>query len=189
MRRLPQFTLIASTFGYCWLGMQIVHELGHALTAYACGETVQKIVLHPLAISRTDVTHDRYPLWVIWSGPILGSLVPVLVLAAARSFHSGLYYLFQFFAGFCLVVNGAYLGIGSFSGVGDAGDLLRHGVSHWTLILFGLICIPAGLYLWNGLGPCYGLGKAKGNVDQRAVRWALGLVVVIVLTEMLVQSR
>ena len=32
--RLYQFALIASTLGYSWLGMQIVHELGHVLAAY-----------------------------------------------------------------------------------------------------------------------------------------------------------
>ena len=39
--RLFQFALIASTLAYSWLGMQIVHEFGHVLAAYAGGETVK----------------------------------------------------------------------------------------------------------------------------------------------------
>jgi hypothetical protein len=187
--RLYQLTLIASTLGYCWLGMQIVHEFGHVLAAYAVGETVNKVILHPLVISRTDVSHDRHPLLVIWSGPVLGSLLPLVFLAVARALRSSLFYLFQFFAGFCLLANGVYLGVGSFGGVGDAGDLLRHGSSPWTLIAFGLVCAPTGLWLWNNLGPYYGLGKSNGEVDRRAVRWAFGLVVIIVVVEILASGR
>src|SRR4051794_13191168 len=52
----------------------------------------------------------------------------------------------------------------SSQGVGDAGDLLRHGASRWTLIAFGLACVPCGLFLWHGLSPHFGLGEAKGLV-------------------------
>jgi hypothetical protein len=169
--------------------MQIVHDLGHVLTAYASGETINKIILHPLVISRTDVSHDRHPLLVVWGGPALGTSLPLGLLAVARALRCGLYYLIQFFAGFCLIANGVYLGVGSFGGVGDAGDLLRCGSPQWTLIAFGLACAPAGLWLWSGLGPHYGLGEPKGKVDRRAVRWAFGLVVTIVAVEVLVGSR
>jgi hypothetical protein len=187
--RLDQLVLIASTLGAGWLGMQIVHELGHVLAACAGRETVSKVVLHPLVISRTDVSHDRHPLLVIWGGPALGSLLPLVFLAVARSLRLGLVYLFQFFAGFCLIANGVYLGAGSFGGVGDAGDLLRHGTPRWTLILFGLACASLGLSLWNGLGPHFGLGRSRGEVDRRAVRCALGLALIIVLVEVLADSR
>ena len=187
--RLYQFALIASTFGNCWLGMQIVHEIGHVLTACVSGESVSKVVLHPLVISRTDVTHDRHPVLVIWGGPVLGSALPLAVLAVARSLRWGLFSLFQLFAGFCLIANGVYLGVGSFGRVGDAGDLLRHGSHQWMLIAFGLVCAPAGLWLWNGLGPHFGLGKPMGRVDRRAVRWSLGLLLAIVAAEVLAGSR
>jgi hypothetical protein len=54
--RLFQVILIAATLCLSWLGMMIVHELGHVLLAWASGETIFKVVLHPLAISRTDVS-------------------------------------------------------------------------------------------------------------------------------------
>ena len=74
----------------------------------------------------------------------------------------------QFFAGFGLIANGAYIGVGSFGKIGDAGDILRHGSPIWSLWLFGAACFPLGLYLWNGLGPHFGLGTAAGKVDHRA---------------------
>jgi len=82
--RLHQITLIASTIGLCWLGMQIVYELGHVLCAWIGGERVNKVVLHSLAISRTDTTHDRRPLLVIWGVPILGTFLPLGALVLSK---------------------------------------------------------------------------------------------------------
>ncbi len=81
-------------------------------------------------------------------------------------------YLAAFFAGFCCLANGLYLGAGSFGGVGDAGDLLRHGAARWELWLFGVPVSILGLWLWNGLGPQFGFGPANGQVDLRV---AVGL--------------
>ncbi len=189
MRRLLQITLIASTFGFCWLGMQIVHESGHVACAWAGGETVSRVVVHPLALSRTDVTHDRHPLLVIWGGPILGSLLPLVALGLSKLAHAKLVYLFRFFAGFCLIANGAYLGVGGFSDVGDAGDLLRYGAPPWTLVAFGLVCVPLGLSLWNGLGPHFGLGPSKGEVGRGASLGMLIFFLIVVGVEMLVGIR
>lgn len=183
--RLAQFTLIASTFGFCWLGMQAVHELGHVVAAWVAGATVHRVVLHPLVISRTDFSRDRHPLLVIWGGPVLCVVLPLFLLGVARLRRSSLLMLSQFFAGFCLVANGAYIGMGSFGGVGDAGDLARHGCPQWAKILFGLICAPAGLWLWDGLGPCFGLKASAGQVDRLAVRWAVGLFLGIVVLEII----
>ena len=91
--RLVQVTLILSTLALSWLWMMIVHELGHVSLAWACGETVSKVVLHPLAISRTDVTHDKHPLLVIWGGAALGSLIPLASLFAAKLLRCRFVYL------------------------------------------------------------------------------------------------
>ncbi len=187
--RLAQITLIVSTLGLCWLGMQIVHELGHVLAAWASGEEVYRVVLHPLTISRTDASHDRQPLLVVWGGPIIGVILPLVALAIMKLLRSRWFYLFRFFAGFCLIANGIYIGVGAFEGVGDAGDLIRYGAARWTLIGFGLVCVPVGLFLWHGLGPYFGLGEAKGRVDRRAAVATSILFFVIVLIEMLVGNR
>jgi hypothetical protein len=162
MGRLHQTVLIVSTLALSWLGMMAVHESGHVLAAWVTGATVVKVVLHPLTISRTDLADNPHPLVVVWGGPLFGVFAPLMAWLLARVPIS---FLFRFFAGFCLIANGAYLGIGSLDGVGDAGDLLRHGAPAWQLWLFGAICAPTGLLLWHGMGSHVGLGAAKGRVS------------------------
>ncbi|HUQ69677.1 MAG TPA: hypothetical protein VM165_09145, partial [Planctomycetaceae bacterium] len=142
-----------------WLLMQAVHEWGHVVGAWAAGGTVQRVVLHPLTISRTDVVDDARPLVTIWCGPILGAMLPLLVCLAGRC-RWPLDQALRFFAGFCLIANGSYLAYGSFDGIGDAGELLEHGSPIWTLWLFGAITIPAGFGIWHRLGHRLGLGPA-----------------------------
>lgn len=187
--RLSQITLIASTLGLGWLGMQIVHELGHVACAWAAGEAIERVVLHPLAISRTDATHNRHPLLVIWGGPILGTFLPLGILGVSKLACPSLAYMFRFFAGFCLIANGAYLGVGSINGVGDAGDLLRYGAFLWSLIAFGLVSVTLGLFLWNGLGPHFGLGRLRVEVDRKATLGTFGLLLIVVIIETLAGSR
>ena len=187
--RVYQCILILSTLGLSWLGMQIVHEAGHVLLAWAGGETVHRVILHPLAISRTDSSHDHNPLLVVWGGPALGTILPLIALGVARLTRPGVSYLFQFFAGFCLLANGVYLGVGSFEGVGDAGDLIRYGAPRWTLIAFGLVAAPPGLDLWNRLGPSFGFEEARGQVSHRATFGTLAVLAVVVVVELLASGR
>ena len=187
--RCFQVTLIISILCLSWHGMMIVHEFGHVLTAWMSGQRVFKVVLHPLAISRTDSSHEKHPLLVNWGGAVVGSLVPVCVWVLVKAFRPRFGYLFQFFAGFCLIANGCYLGVGAFFHVGDAGDLARYGCPRWLMLLFGLICVPTGLFLWNGLGPQFGLGEAGGKVDHKAALATLLLVLLVVIVETLADSR
>lgn len=71
-----------------WLGMMAVHELGHVTGAVLTGGTVVRVVLHPAAISRTDVSPNLSPLIVAWAGTILGRLIPVLMLLTVRRLFS-----------------------------------------------------------------------------------------------------
>src|SRR5690606_28809492 len=104
--------LITATIAASWWGMQIVHELGHILAAWLTGGRVTKVVLHPLAISRTDVDPNPHPLVVVWCGPLVGAVLPLVAFAIARRCARSTVYLFRFFAGFCCVANGVYLGTG-----------------------------------------------------------------------------
>ena len=93
-------------------------------------------------------------------------------------------WLARWFAGFCLVANGAYLLGGVFlrGGGDDAGVILQSGGARWQLAAFGLAAIAAGLYLWHGLGPYFGLGEARGKVDRRAaIGVAIGLACIIII--------
>ncbi|MEX1098177.1 MAG: hypothetical protein WED34_19190 [Planctomycetales bacterium] len=168
MNRFHQCLLIGSFLPLCWLGMMAVHELGHVLAAWSTGGTVARVVLHPLAISRTDVEPNPAPLVVAWGGPLAGVALPLLIWAVFAAARIPGVYLWRFFAGFCLIANGAYIGAGSFERIGDAGEMLRHGTPIWLLWLFGLSTVPAGLFLWHRLGPRFGLGESQGAVDARA---------------------
>ena len=180
MRRFHQALLITSFLPLCWLGMMAVHEAGHVLAAWATGGTPQKVVLHPLAISRTDISPNPEPLIVAWAGPLLGVLLPLLLWAAVYTMQLPGAYLLRFFSGFCLVANGTYIGIGSFELIGDAGALVTYGTPRWVLWLFGAIAIPAGLRLWHGLGCHFGIGE-NSSVSPGAAYLSLLLLVLLLV--------
>src|SRR5689334_21281964 len=150
MTRIAQINLITSLALLSWLAMQGVHEFGHIAGAWAAGGQVERVVLYPTTISRTDLSSNPHPLAVVWAGPIVGIVVPLLAWIAARKIWPRGSYLLRFFAGFCLIANGAYIGAGSFGRIGDAGTMLRYGSGLWQLWLFGLVATAFGLALWNG---------------------------------------
>jgi hypothetical protein len=184
VRRLPQIILIPAMLALTWLGLQIVHELGHVLGACVTGGEVKQVMLHPLAISRTDVSPNPQPLVERWAGPAVGALVPLGLVAIACRCGRTTRDLFRFFAGACLIANGLYLAIGSFTRVGDAGDLLRHGAPIWTLWLFGLVTAPFGLWLWNGTGESFGFGASRGVVSIRATVVVVAILLLVVAIEL-----
>lgn len=177
MTRIHQAVLIGSFLPCCWLAMMAVHESGHVLAARATGGLVTKVVVHPLAISRTDLGRNPNPLVVAWAGPVVGVAAPLAAWGALWLARFSCAHLARFFAGFCAVANGAYLGVGAISGAGDAGDLVRYGSPAWILVAFGAIATPLGLALWHGLGPYFGLGDSRGRVDKRTAYWSLALLV------------
>lgn len=187
--RAWQVLLIGSTFAYSWLAMMVVHEFGHCLQLWATGGSVQQVVLHPLVISRTDPHDNPRPLFVAWGGVIWGCMLPVLFWAAASLARWRFWYLARFFAGFCLIANGAYMLLGSFDSIGDAGDVLRLGSPRWTLWLFGALTWGLGLALWHGLGPHFGLKKKPPSVDRSAA-WAVTVaLVLLVVVELIFGTR
>ena len=164
MTRLHQGVLIVSTLLGSWLGMQAVHESGHVIGAWLTGGQVDQVVLYPLTISRTDLQQNPRPLLVVWAGPVFGVLCPLVLWLAAAGLHMAGAFVLRFFAGFCLIANGAYIGAGSFDRVGDCGVMLRHGSALWQLWLFGAVTVPAGLWLWHRQGQHFGLGPSRGRV-------------------------
>lgn len=186
--RLNQIILIATFIGFSWLAMQVVHELGHVLGALLTGGQVIQVVLRPLTISQTDVYPNPSPLFVVWAGPIVGAVLPLAAFLLAAAARSPALFLFRFFAGFCLIVNGAYIGPGAFWRVADPGDMLRLGSETWQLVLFTLLTAPLGLYLWHGLGPQFGLGSARGKVSRSATITSLALFVGVVVIEIIIDN-
>lgn len=166
--------------------MQLVHESGHVLGALATGGRVTHVELKPWTISRTDVEPNPHPLVERWSGPIIGSMLPLAGWGIASMLRQSWAYLLRFFAGFCLIANGAYLGVGAFWPVGDAADILRVEPSRWPLVVFGTAAAAGGFALWHRLGPAFGLGPAGQGVNRREVVrvWCVAGVIIGIETMM-----
>lgn len=132
--------------------MVAVHELGHVLGAVLTGGQCVAVVLHPLAISRTDINPNPYPLVVAWMGPVAGVAIPLTawwLVGQKGNCYAG---VLRFWAGFCCVANGAYLGFGAFEAIGDSGDILRWGSPFWMLQVFGLLSVTTGILVWHRMG-------------------------------------
>jgi hypothetical protein len=187
--RIVQAILIASTLLGSWLGMQAVHELGHVCGAWLTGGRVSQVVLHPLTISRTDLAVNPRPLIVVWAGPVFGVMAPLATWIVAAGVRLPGAFVLRFFAGFCLLANGLYIGVGSFDGVGDCGEMLRHGSAMWHLWLFGAMTAPLGLWLWHGQGPHFGLGSARGQVNPGAALGAFAAFLFLVALGLIVDGK
>jgi hypothetical protein len=186
MSHLPQIVLIASTLLGSWIGMQAVHEAGHVLGAWLTHGKVARVVLHPMTISRTDLADNPHPLLVVWAGPFFGVVAPLLAWGVAVAARLRGAFVLRFFAGFCLVANGVYIGVGSFEVIGDCGQMLQHGSEIWQLWLFGVATAPIGLFLWHGQGPFFGLGAAKGQVNRSVAYGSLVACIALVVLGFLV---
>jgi len=176
--RFLQALLIVSLVCLSWLGMMVVHECGHVLHAWLGGGTVTGVLLHPLKISMTQVYPNPHPLFERWGGAAWGCLIPLGMLAVARMARARFAYLVRFFAGFCLIANGVYIGLGSFDRVGDAGNLMSLGTPRWVLVLFGAVTSALGLWLWHGLRP------TKQPVCRGHAIGAFALLVLVVVAEL-----
>ncbi len=163
--------------------MQVFHELGHVLGAYLTGGKIEKVYLHPLSVSMTGLSHNPHPFFVVWAGPFFGSLFGLVICAAARILRLPGRYMFRFLAGFCLIANGFYIGLGSIQGLGDAQDMSRMGSPLWVMVLFGAAASSLGFALWHGIGEKFGLGKSRGEVDGKAAMVSIGLFTAIVFSE------
>jgi len=175
--RVHQVLLLISLLLLSWLGMMTVHELGHVFGALMTGGQIERVVLHPLKFSRTDVRPNPSPHLVAWLGPIIGIVLPAIAAALAHYFRFTKAYLLKFFAGFCLIANGVYLGIGSFEAIGDAGDLLSHGTPQYVLVCFCIITVGAGFWLWHHISPAFGFGKNPKPTQCADTYLALTLLV------------
>jgi len=135
---------IVACYG-AWMGMLVTHELGHVIGAWMTGGRVIDLSIPPIGFSQTSVHPNPHELFVVWCGPIIGALAPMTLLLTRRIAPT----LIAFFVGFCLIANGAYIGIGWVRRAGDAGDLLRLGTPVWVMVVFGIVCVGGGLTVWH----------------------------------------
>jgi hypothetical protein len=133
-----------------WLWLQWTHETGHVLSGLLAGASIDRVVLDPIAFSRTDLSANPNPLLICWGGPVVGCLIgaglPWLISAGS----SGWRFTLRVIACFVLVGNGAYIGLGAITPVGDAEVLRDLGTPRWLMAAFGLVCfaLAAVLYRW-----------------------------------------
>lgn len=175
-----------------WL-MMASHESGHVIGTLVTGGGIDHLELSPLTFSQTHTSPNPKPLLVVWAGPIVGVLDPLLAWLLVTwlkrrdpSEWRGIEAVFTFLAGFCLLANGAYLGLGWIDRVGDTGEMMRLGTPISVMIGVGLACMVGGLALWHRLGPWLGL-KGLSRIDAQRlliaslVVLAVGFVVGAVL--------
>ena len=189
MQRFHQLLFALSLIALSWYAMMAVHELGHVFGALLTGGSVTRVVLHPLAISRTDVSPNPSPGAVVWLGPIVGCFVPMVLVALVGRRSVVLRKITQFFAGFCLVANGTYIGFGSFNRIGDSGEMLRTGTPLWVMLAFGALTMAFGLYLWHGLGSLMQFINDPSLISNKLALSVFAAFVVLVIAGMMLSPR
>jgi hypothetical protein len=168
--RARQLMLVCGILWLSWLVMTLVHEAGHVAAAWAGGGTVRRVVWHPAVLSRTDVRPNPHPLVEVWAGPLVGCVVPLVIAAAAALARARFAYLTWVVAGFCLIANGAYIGVGAVARpVGDAREMIAHGMARWPMVAFGAVGVVGGFWIWHRVSPQLGFGAAPAAaaVDRR----------------------
>ena len=142
------FATIAS-----WYGMMVIHELGHCVAAWLTGGVVEKVHFPLLGFSQTFYHENPHPLAVAWAGAAGGAVFAAMLLGASRYLHRPYQQALLYFAGFSLIANGLYLGLGGFDRVGDCAELLNQGAKLWQLVTFGIGATALGVYSWHRMGP------------------------------------
>ena len=120
--------------------MAFTHELGHLMGGQLGGATLQSGNLWPWRLPYTIFSPDPRPLITLWSGPLVGVLLPLIVALGIG--HRWLWFI----ADFCLLANGVYIAAGWISRDSylDTIRLLDNGASPVTLIAFCATTIGFG---------------------------------------------
>lgn len=171
--------LVAGLIAFCWPMMMLVHEAGHVIGAWATGGHVQRVIWHPLVLSRTDVEPNPSPKIEVWAGPMVGAALPALLAVLIASLRLKTSYLFIAFAGFCLLANGLYIGWGTFDPAGDAREMMRLGVPKWSMLAFGLVATLSGLWLLDRVSPMVGFGDRPRRIRTNDVVWVITAAAVV----------
>jgi hypothetical protein len=136
-RRVLKFLalLVAS-----WCVMTFTHETGHILAGWFCGGTLRSADLLPWHLPYSIFDPDPKPLVTLWSGPILGVIVPLgLAILIRRDWM-------WFIAFFCMLANGVYIAAAWPAGDRflDTPQMLEHGAHPVTVAVYCVLTIVAG---------------------------------------------
>lgn len=123
-----------------WCVMTVTHECGHILGGWLGGGTLIHAELRPWHLPHSHFEPDPHPLLTVWSGPVLGVIVPMGVAVVIRRRWM------WFLADFCLLANGAYLATAWISGDRylDTQRLFDAGAWKISVILYSAVTIAVG---------------------------------------------
>ncbi len=123
-----------------WCVMTFTHEAGHIVGGWLGGGTLIHAELRPWHLPHSLFEPDPHPLLTVWSGPLLGVIVPVLIAVIVRGRWM------WFVADFCLLANGAYLATGWIAGDRylDTPRLLAAGAWPISVLMYCVITIGIG---------------------------------------------
>ena len=188
-----KWILIATWLPFCWLAMQLLHELGHLLAAWRLGIEVVQFHFGLLTISHTmlnDVGQSQTTLLAVtWAGPMAGMILPLVIWGAVALFRCQEAFLARFLAGFCLVANGCYLLCGPSDGYADTGVLLANGAMRWQLAVIGIIGITLGFLLWNQQGNNFGIGQIPRPVRWQSIAVSVTCLVTMTLVALFLKEK
>lgn len=147
-RRATACVILAAS----WYASLAAHESGHAIAGFLTGASTVRTYLPFLGFSRTDLTGDLHPRITTGAGIACGSVFPLLIWLTAAALRAPGRAVLAFWAGFALVLNGAYLAGDAIVRGGDGAVLVREGAPPWLLVVLGLPSLACGLWIWHGLG-------------------------------------
>jgi hypothetical protein len=142
-RYLASRVLAGLAVAFSWFYTQWTHEAGHVIGALVSGGGVERVILDPLTISRTDVHPNPAPLFVAWSGPVGGALIGSAIALGLVPLTG--WWIWRLIAAFVFLANGVYIGAGVVYPVGDARDLIDLGAPVWLLGAFGSASVGIGV--------------------------------------------
>ena len=137
-------TEVAATFVVLlvvsWIVMTFTHETGHVIGGWISGATLTDLDLAPWRMPYSLHSPDPHPLVTLWSGPVLGVLVPLALAAVIRRPWV------WFIADFCLLANGIYLALAWASGGRflDTPRLLDAGAVPLSIVIYCALTIGFG---------------------------------------------
>ena len=123
-----------------WCVMTVTHECGHIVGGWLMGGTLCEAELRPWHLPHSLFNPDPWPLLTVWSGPLLGVIVPLVVACLVRRRWM------WFIADFCLLANGAYLATAWISGDRflDTPRLLAAGAWPASIVAYCVVTVGVG---------------------------------------------
>lgn len=123
-----------------WVVMVFTHEVGHIAGGLCSGGVLESADLLPWHLPYSVFSPDPYPRVTLWSGLLVGVVIPLgLAIAIRRDWM-------WFVASFCVLANGMYIATAWVSGDSalDTARLLAHGASPLTLGIYCMLTIGWG---------------------------------------------